>query len=80
MAGTTGTHADEFARIAEKEHNVAIGQHDMFGPSAEFPNKSQVSNPTQSGGINRPLKGMGTSGPMYNQHKGAHGSRRKPMD
>ena len=66
MAGTTGTHSDEFARISSGEHNVAISaEHEVFGPSKRFTNKSQTSNPSQGGGINRPLKGKGSSSKGY---------------
>lgn len=50
-------HGEEFARIGGMEHNVAIDQTDMFGPSRRFEEKSQGSNPTNAGGINRALKG-----------------------
>ena len=50
-------HAEEFERIGSMEHNVAIDQTDMFGPSRRFEEKSQMSNPSDGGGINRALKG-----------------------
>ena len=50
-------HQEEFDRIGGMEHNVAIDQTDMFGPSRRFEEKSQMSNPSDGGGINRSLKG-----------------------
>lgn len=50
-------HAEEFARISSMEHNVAIDQTDLFGPSRRYEEKGQTSNPTNAGGINRPTKG-----------------------
>ena len=67
MAGTTGTHADEFARIASKEHNVALHQtENAFGPQQRFPQKSQTSNPMMGGGINRATAGK--KGSKYSKH------------
>jgi len=51
------SHSEEFERIAKLEHNVAIDQTDLFGPSRRYEEKGQTSNPTNAGGINRPLKG-----------------------
>jgi len=51
------SHDEEFGRISSKEHNVAIDQTDMFGPSRRFNQKGQMSNPSSGGGINRALKG-----------------------
>ena len=65
MAGTTGTHADEFERIGRLEHNVAIDQTDLFGPSRRFQQKGQESNPSSGGGINRSLKGKGKAGKTF---------------
>lgn len=50
-------HQEEFDRIGGMEHNVAIDQTDLFGPSRRFEEKSQMSNPSDGGGINRALKG-----------------------
>lgn len=59
------SHDEEFARIAGKEHNVAIDATDMFGPSRRFNEKGQSSNPSSGGGINRALKGTGKSQKHY---------------
>ena len=56
---TVGGHSEEFKRIGSMEHNVAIDQTDMFGPSRRFEKKGQMSNPSSGGGINRSLKGKG---------------------
>ena len=58
-------HGEEFGRIGSMEHNVAIDATDLFGPSKRFPQKSQSSNPSSGGGINRPLKGKGSSSKSY---------------
>lgn len=59
------SHEHGFARIARNEHNVAIDQTDLFGPSRRFAEKGQSSNPTQGGGINRRLRGKGSSKKHY---------------
>jgi hypothetical protein len=58
-------HAEEFARIAGMEHNVAIDQTDLFGPSRRFEEKSQSSNPSNAGGINRATKGGSKASKPY---------------
>ena len=58
-------HAEEMARIGSMEHNVAIDATDLFGPSKRFTQKSQSSNPTSGGGINRPLRGTGVAKKDY---------------
>ena len=62
-------HGMEWSRIASMEHNVAIDQTDLFGPQRRFEEKGQSSNPTSAGGINRALKGKGSSAKHY------HGSK-----
>lgn len=59
-------HSEEFARVASLEHNVAIDQTDLFGPSRRFEEKGQSSNPSSGGGINRSTKGKGNSARTYN--------------
>lgn len=73
-------HSEEFARIAGMEHNVAIDQTDMFGPSRRFESKGQFSNPSSAGGINRPTKGKGNSKRTYNgkAHKSAQARDKGP--
>jgi len=62
------SHDGEFARIASHEHNPSKGPTSSgFGPSKRFPNKGQMTNPTSSGGINRPTKGKGKSGKTYSK-------------
>jgi hypothetical protein len=65
-------HQEEWDRIGGMEHNVAIDQTDMFGPSRRFEEKSQSSNPSNAGGINRPTKGKkgdaGKGQSSYPQH------------
>jgi hypothetical protein len=58
-------HDEEFGRIGAMEHNVAIDATDLFGPSKRFEQKSQSSNPTSGGGINRPLRGTGKAKKDY---------------
>lgn len=76
-------HSEEFGRIASMEHNVAIDQTDLFGPSRRFEEKGQSSNPSSGGGINRSLKGKGKAEKHYRGSKQAkdggprtHGSPR----
>ena len=61
------SHDDEFSRISGKEDNRSKGPTTSgWGPSKRFPDKSQMSNPTQSGGINRATKGSaGGKGKSY---------------
>ena len=57
------SHDEEFGRISSKEtnHGKALTG---WGPSKRFTEKSQMHNPTTSGGINRATK-SGKKGKTY---------------
>lgn len=63
-------HSEEFGRIGSMEHNVAIDQTDMFGPSRRYEEKGQSSNPTNAGGINRATKSKKTRGHSISSAQG----------
>jgi len=63
----TSSHDDEFGRISSHETNV-FKTKTGWGPSKRFTEKSQMHNPTTSGGINRPTKGSaGGKGRNYSK-------------
>ena len=61
----------EFARIAGKEHNVALkNANNPFGPNERFTNKGLTTGRVTSGGINRDVKGKGAAGETWKPKKG----------